>query len=81
MTIIINENERFFIYNEIIGLKLYWIEPIIKKFNNKKLIGDIPHNENLQYGHHYSNIKIDINYNEFKDLFITKIIDFVNTIF
>ena len=70
------KNESLIIYDDIIDLKPYSDAQIREKILKYKLIGNIHHNWTLQYGHYYSNIKIDDDWYEFNDSIVTKIKDF-----
>ena len=72
------KNESLIIYDELIDLKPYSDTPIFEKNLKYKLIGTIHHNGNLQYGHYYSNIKIENEWYEFNDSLVTKIQSFVD---
>ena len=72
------KNESLIIYDELIDLKPYSDTPIFEKNLKYKLIGTIHHNGNLQYGHHFSNIKIENEWYEFNDSLVTKIQSFVD---
>ena len=72
------KNESLIIYDELIDLKSYSDTPTKEKNLEYKLIGTIHHNGNLQYGHYYSNIKIENEWYEFNDSLVTKIKNFVD---
>ena len=62
------KNESLIIYDELIDLKPYSDTQKIGKNLEYRLIGTIHHNGNLQYGHYYSNIKIENEWCEFNPL-------------
>ena len=71
------KNESLIIYDELIDLKPYSDTPKTGINLEYRLIGTIHHNGNLQYGHYYSNIKIENEWYEFNDSLVTKINSFV----
>ena len=70
------KNESLIIYDEILDLKPYSDEQITEERLQYRLIETIHHNGTLQYGHYYSNIKINNEWYEFNDSNVTKIKDF-----
>ena len=71
------KNESLIIYDEILDLKPYSDEQITEERLQYRLIGTIHLNSTLQYGHYYSNIKINNKWYKFNDSNVTKIKDLV----